>query len=241
MPTYHEVIQRLIPEVEYHQNRYARGLAELVQSGTRWLDIGAGTRPHSGWIGEKPEVLGRRADLAVGCDLMESHLKQNKSLHVMTVADAGHLPFRNNAFDVVTANMVVEHLEHPRLVFDEVARVLAPGGHFAFVTPNRSNPAVFLASIFLSGQLRRRLAQLVERRDAEHIFRTYYRANSPSSVRAVSSLAGLSVREIELFNSFPLARRPWPVTALEALWIKAISRPVLRGLTSNIYAVLRKD
>ena len=241
VPTYDEVIERLIPEVEYHQNRYARGLAELVQSGSRWLDIGAGTRPHAGWKGVSAEELGRRADLAVGCDLMESHLRQNKSLHVMAVADAGRLPFSDGSFDLVTANMVVEHLENPRSVFDEVARVLVPGGHFAFVTPNRSNPAVFVASIVLSRQVRRRVAQLVERRDPEHIFHTYYRANTPSSVRAASLPAGFSVKEIDLFNSFPMARRPWPVTALESVWIKAISRRGLRRLTSNMYAVLRKD
>ena len=241
MPTYAEVIKRLIPEIEYHQNRYARGLAELVQPGSRWLDIGAGTRPHSGWIGVKAEVLGRRAALAVGCDLVESHLKQNRSLHATAVADAGRLPFRSGAFDLVSANMVVEHLKDPREVFEEIARVLVPGGHFVFVTPNRSNPAVFAASIFLPSQIRRRLAELVDSRDPEHVFHTYYRANTISNIRSASEEAGLTVRQIDLFNSFPMARRPWPATVLESLWIKTISRPILRHFTSNVYAVLRKD
>jgi ubiquinone/menaquinone biosynthesis C-methylase UbiE len=241
MPTYAEVIQRWIPEVEYHQNRYARGLATLVHSGKRWLDIGAGTRPHAGWVGVKAEELGSRAGLAVGCDLVESHLKQNESLHVVAVADAGRLPFSDSSFDLVSANMVVEHLRDPKLVFSEIARVLAPGGHFVFVTPNRSNPAVFIASIFLPSQLRRRLAELVDSRDPGHVFHTYYRANSVSSIRAASVHAKLSVQEIDLFNSFPMARRPWPATVLESFWIKTISRPVLRHLTSNVYAVLQKD
>ena len=241
MPTYAEVIQRLIPEVEYHQNRYARGLATLVQSGNRWLDIGAGTRPHAGWLGVKAEALGSRAGLAVGCDLVESHLKQNQSLHVVAVADAGRLPFSDNSFDIVSANMVVEHLRDPKLVFREIARVLTPGGHFVFVTPNRSNPAVFIASLFLPRQMRRRLAELVDNRDPKHVFHTYYRANSVSSIRSASVHAKLSVEEIDLFNSFPMARRPWPATVLEAFWIKAINRPFLCHLTSNVYAVLRKD
>lgn len=241
MPTYAEVIQRFIPEIEYHQNRYARGLGTLVQQGNRWLDIGAGTRPHAGWVGIKPEALGSRAGLAVGCDLVESHLKQNRSLHVVAVADAGQLPFADNSFDVVSANMVVEHLRDPKLVFREIARVLVSGGHFVFVTPNRSNPAVFLASIILPSQMRRRLAELVDSRDPGHVFHTYYRANSLSSIRSAALDAKLSVQEIDLFNSFPMARRPWPATILETVWIKAISRPVLRHLTSNVYAVLRKD
>jgi SAM-dependent methyltransferase len=241
MPTYDEVIERLIPEVEHHQNRYARGLGLLVRPGSRWLDIGAGTRPHSGWKGERPHVLGQRANLAVGCDLVESHLKQNKLLHFMTVADASHLPFRDNVFDVVSANMVIEHLADPEFVFGEVSRVLVPGGHFAFVTPNRSNPTVFFASILLPRPLRRKLAALVEGRDMRHIFYTYYRANTASSVHALSSVAGFAVRDIDFFNSFPVVRRPWPATALEALWIKMISRRPLRRFTSNLYVVLQKN
>lgn len=240
MPTYSQVIERLIPEVEYHQNRYARGLATLIGEGDRWLDVGAGTRPHAGWLGVKPETLGSRAGLAIGCDLVESHLKQNRSLHAVAVADAGELPFPDASFDIVSANMVVEHLRDPKLVFREIERVLAPGGRFVFVTPNRSNPAVFIASIFLPSQIRRRLAELVDSRDPGHVFHTFYRANSVSSIRAASVASNLSVQEIDLFNSYPMARRPWAATVVEAFWIKAISRPVLRHLTSNLYAVLVK-
>jgi hypothetical protein len=44
MPSYSNFISRVIPEVEFHQNRYARELDSLVHSGCRWLDIvpGAG-------------------------------------------------------------------------------------------------------------------------------------------------------------------------------------------------------
>ncbi|MCZ6834204.1 MAG: class I SAM-dependent methyltransferase [Planctomycetota bacterium] len=47
-------------------------------------------------------------------------------------ADAGNLPFDDETFDVVIANYVVHHLEHPEKVFKEVSRVLKPNGRFVF-------------------------------------------------------------------------------------------------------------
>jgi ubiquinone/menaquinone biosynthesis C-methylase UbiE len=240
MPTYDEVIGRIIPDVEHHQNRYARGLEQLVEPGCRWLDIGAGARTHHGWTGLDPQVLAKRAGMTVGCDLVESHLKRNQSLQAAAVADARRLPFSDRSFDLVTANMVVEHLEDPPAVFSEVARVLAHGGRFAFVTPNRANPMVFVASILLSRRVRKTLARLVESRDPEHIFHTFYRANSGSTIRSASSAAGFMVREIDYFNSYPMARRPWVLTALESFWIRTIRSGALRRITSNVYAVLEK-
>jgi ubiquinone/menaquinone biosynthesis C-methylase UbiE len=240
MPTYDEVIRRFIPEVEYHQNRYARGLAMLVQPGCRWLDIGAGTTVHSGWIGLKAKDLVERTELLVGCDVVETHLLQNSLLDHAAVADAVHLPFGDDSFDLVTANMVLEHLEEPQSMFAEVARVLAPGGHFVFVTPNVRNPVVWATSVALSKSVRKRLAHFIERRSYEHIFHTFYRANSRSAIHQLSERAALRVEELDTFNSYPFIRRFWPLTVIEALWIKAISRGPLQRITTNLFGVLGK-
>jgi ubiquinone/menaquinone biosynthesis C-methylase UbiE len=240
VPTYYEVIQRLIPEVEYHQNRYARGLADLVRPGCRWLDVGAGAKLHEGWIGLKAKDLADRAELLVGCDIVETHLAQNRLLGSATVADVMHLPFCDDSFDLVTANMVLEHLEEPRRVFTEIARVLAPGGHFVFVTPNLHNPVVWSASVVLSKSVRKRLAHFLDGRDDEHIFHTFYRANSRPVIQKLSEGLALKVKEIDAFNSYPYIRHFWPLTAVEALWIKAISRGPLKAFTTNLFGVLEK-
>ena len=46
-----------------------------------------------------------------------------------TIGDVHHLPFPDNHFDVVTLQFASRHLR-VRRVFDEVFRVLKPGGHF---------------------------------------------------------------------------------------------------------------
>ena len=45
--------------------------------------------------------------------------------------DGGRIPFADGTFDVVYCKQVLEHVDDPRRVLAEVARVLAPGGHFA--------------------------------------------------------------------------------------------------------------
>jgi ubiquinone/menaquinone biosynthesis C-methylase UbiE len=241
LPSYEDVIQRLIPEIEYHQNRYARGLAAVVPPRCRWLDVGAGTRLHNGWIGAKPGELAERTELLVGCDFVETHLAKNSLLDVATVADAANLPFSDGYFDLVTANMVLEHLEEPERVFLEVARVLAPGGRFVFVTPNLNNPVVRAASIALSRPVRKRLAHFMDGRAGEHIFHTFYRANSRSAIEHLCGSLPLTIQELDTFNSIPFNRRYWGLTVLESLWIKGISQGPLRAITTNLYGVLKKE
>jgi ubiquinone/menaquinone biosynthesis C-methylase UbiE len=239
VPTYDDVVQRVIPEVEHHQNRYARGLGDLVQEGCRWLDIGAGTKVHNGWIGANAKDLADRAGLLVGCDMVETHLARNALLDGAAVANATHLPFSAASFDLVTANMVLEHLDDPLAVFIEVARVLASGGHFVFVTPNVRNPLVWAASVVFSKPVRKRLAHFIEGREDEHIFHTFYRANSPRAIQNLAEQVALGVEQIETFNSYPNLRY-WPLAAIEALWIKALSHGGLRRFTSNLFGVLVK-
>ncbi|HJU65596.1 MAG TPA: methyltransferase domain-containing protein [Gemmatimonadaceae bacterium] len=233
-------MQRIIPEVEFHQNRYARELGEVVTPHCRWLDLGAGTRFHWGWIGPSLDELGSRADFVVGCDVVAPHLASNAQLSAAVVADIGALPLADASFELVSANMVLEHLDDPARVFAEVARVLAPGGRFVFVTPNRRHPAIWLASSLLSPARRRALAEKVEGRDSDDIFLTHYRANAVGDLRHWTRKAGLTIRRLEAFPSFPIMRRPLIAVTLESLFIRAQSRGILKGLSSNLIGVFEK-
>ena len=51
-------------------------------------------------------------------------------------ATLDHLPLRSASLDLITLNNVAEHLQHPREVLSEFARVLAPGGRVIIHTPN---------------------------------------------------------------------------------------------------------
>ena len=46
------------------------------------------------------------------------------------------LPFDNNSFDVVTMIAVLEHLEHPIEIMNEISRVLKPNGALIITVPS---------------------------------------------------------------------------------------------------------
>jgi ubiquinone/menaquinone biosynthesis C-methylase UbiE len=237
---YYRLVTRLLPEVEYHQNKYAKKLDTFLGAGHRWLDLGAGASLHGGWGGRSQADLAGRASLLVGCDMEAYSLRENPYLTAGTVADGGTLPFSDSTFDLVTANMVLEHLSDPLVVFKEIARVLRPGGRFVFVTPNRGHPAVRLLSLTLSRAARRRVAAILENRELKEVFPTFYRANSPQAILAAAVQANLRVVDLEAFCSFPMIKFALPMTWLECWWIRVTLRPSLERFRSNIVGCLER-
>lgn len=241
MLSYYDVIARYLPNVDYHQHRYARALEQHVFDGCRWLDVGAGTSLHGGWEAAAPELLAASCSQVVGCDLARDHLARNSELDEAVVADASGLPFASESFDLVTANMVVEHLRRPRAVLTEIRRLLTSDGIFLLVTPNRLHPVVLLLSTLIPPRLRGRLLAVSDDRECEHVFRTYYRANTRRALERAASEAGLRIDYFDPFFSFPMVRRPVVATLAEAVFIRASIRLGWDTLGSNIVAALRPE
>jgi len=239
--TYHWLRKLIIPNVEYHQNVYAKALGAAIRPGISWLDLGAGSRVHGGWIGPLSQDLVASARILVGCDPEWRHLQQNSALRYKVSSLGESSPFRPESFDLVSANMVLEHLENPLGVFREIARILRPGGIFVFVTPNRLHPAVALMAGVLAPQRRRQWANWLEpRRQLDHIFVTHYRANSEHSLSNLAHQARVEVVRLETFRSWPMAAGFAPATAIECAFIALCGTRPFRRFGSNLIGVLRK-
>ncbi len=171
---------------------------------TRVLDLGCG---RSGGI----ERFWREARLAVGID--RDHRSLGERTQKMAVLQSGgeHLPFADAAFDMVVSVWVIEHLDAPDKVFTEVARVLKPGGHFVFLTPNAHNPLIFGNRVGqVAPWLQHRLVAGVYGRDKADTFAIHYKANTSSRLRALAAATGFGVSSIKViadptyvaFNAF---------------------------------------
>jgi len=93
--------------------------------GRRWLDLGCGRGPRS------PELLAVRQRMGermyVGVDFDRDSLAEYKQPNRVR-ADAAALPFSDGFFDLVTSDMVFEHLANPVDVLKESWRVLNDAG-----------------------------------------------------------------------------------------------------------------
>ncbi|HSC73601.1 MAG TPA: class I SAM-dependent methyltransferase [Gaiellaceae bacterium] len=129
---------------------YEAALDELPEPPARILDVGTGT-------GAGALRLAQRFPAAtiVGVDLSDAMLAQarrntpNDLSLTYERADASALPFPDASFDLVThANMIP--------FFDEVARVVAPGGHALFAFSSGAGTPIYVPAERLQEELARR-------------------------------------------------------------------------------------
>jgi ubiquinone/menaquinone biosynthesis C-methylase UbiE len=140
---------RRVPD---HLAGFEAGLAAVPTVPRLVLDVGSGT-------GDSAFAIARRWPGAevVGVDLADAMLEQaNRKMPPELAqrvrfeqADASRLPYDDGAFDLVgLANMIP--------FFDELARVLAPGGHAVFGFSSGPRTPIFVAPDRLRAELGRR-------------------------------------------------------------------------------------
>jgi SAM-dependent methyltransferase len=234
------MIERYYPGYRSPKLAYREVLDERVQADTVWLDIGCGRRICSD--DRLNRELPRRTQLTVGCD-RDPYLRAHSSIGTLVVCDAAALPFRDGVFNLVTASMVLEHLECPARVFDEVARVSQAGGCFVVYTPNRFNYAMLVAAItpyrfhVLWKKLTHYLARGEWRDFSDDLFPTWYRANSIGRLRRLlrhSAFQEQRLQYLSLAHSFGFVR---PLYAVSLLFERLIDRCGLDMLKADILGV----
>jgi SAM-dependent methyltransferase len=157
------------------------------------LDLGCGR-------GGVAEVIWRDVRLAAGVDPDMASLTGHRVQGMPVVrAVAGNLPFASDSFDIVVSVWVLEHLADPLEAFIEVRRVLRPGGHFIFLTPNLRNPLTVMNRLGKAlPALQRRLVPRVYGRDEADTFPVQYRANTERDIKTFAQASGLRVQEMRV-------------------------------------------
>lgn len=232
--------RKLAPGLRYSQDVFEEFLFRYVPGSTAWLEVGCGHEILASWRFDEERKLLDSAGAIVGVDYDFKSLVKHRSIRDRCRADLSQLPFPNETFDLVTANMVVEHLTNPERQFSEIQRVLRPGGVFIFHTPN-AIAYTMLAARLLPNGVKPKLVRLLEGRPECDTFPAYYRANRPKQIAAVAARAGLRVDELHHVVTSPLFHIVPPLLVPELLWIRALMKPRFKELRQDIIAVLRKE
>jgi len=230
----------IAPGLQYAQATYEDVLWHVTDGGKAWLDLGCGHQLLPTWRSEQEVSLVKRARCVVGLDPDRQALKQHASIGRRVEGSATKLPFAGESFDLVTSNMVFEHLDRPEVQLREIARVLKPGGLLVFHTPNARGYATVAARL-IPEFVKKQLVWLLERRKGEDVYPTYYRVNSEKAIRAHSAEAGLQVEQIRFVNSGAGTAPFPPLAVLELLLIRALMHERFQTARPNIIATVRKS
>ena len=168
---------------------------ERVENHAHVLDAGCGNGNYV--IQESPDKEWR----TIGIDVDETTTRNNRWLDRIVHGHLEHLPFEDASFDLALSLWVLEHVSEPEAIFCEIFRVLKPGGHFAFVTPNKRSLLIGLRRLMpdrLAGTLVRRLYD----REEQDAFPVRYRANTVHDLRTLAEKTGFTIETLST-NSDP--------------------------------------
>jgi 2-polyprenyl-6-hydroxyphenyl methylase/3-demethylubiquinone-9 3-methyltransferase len=191
-----------------------QGPGAAGRRGVRVLDVGCG----GGILTEELARLGycvTGIDLAAGAIAAARRHAARSGLTVdYRVGSAYDLDVPDESIDAAVASDVLEHLHDLPRAVAEIARVLRPGGIFAFDTINRTARSYVV--MILLGE---RLIRLV--RPGTHNWRMFIR---PAELTAVAAGHGLQMRD----TTGLVMARPLPMVA-----VSLIRRGLLGGFTTG--------
>jgi SAM-dependent methyltransferase len=131
---------------------------------------------------------------------------------------------------------VLEHVEDPVSVFEELRRVLRPTGHLIFRVPSRFHYVSVAARLT---PLRFHRWFNAQRGFGAENFPTFYRINDRSALRNLAGATGYVIRDLDLFEIKPSYLVFHPLAYRVGIgYERLVNRfDLLQGLRSNIIGV----
>ncbi len=184
------------PGYMFSNDIFEERIKSLLNKNSIWIDAGCG---NNGLVTELEEI----APLGTGIDEVTHPVLLSPGKFINTSLDK--IPFKDNSMDLITANMVVEHLAEPGKVLNEFYRVLKPGGRFIFRTTNKYYPTL-LAGSLLPKPVKDKIIYSIFGVRSHDIFVTTYPLNTLSKIRKTFNNGRFTIEnltaaeDIHMFN-----------------------------------------
>jgi len=237
---YYASLKVVCPGLRNSQFAYREALEEVVRPGIRWLDLGCGHQLFPDWM---PDGLSAQLALVNRCGGVFGVDAADFRPHAVglekVAADVEQLPFADETFSLVTANMVVEHVKEPGRLLREVRRVLAPGGLFLFHTPNARYFEVAVVR-HIPSSVTKRIAGFLDGRGGDDIFPTYYRLNKAKDILRLATESGLATRFVRHVECTAQGVMLGPLVLIELMVIRMLRRPMFENYRSDLVVMLER-
>ena len=212
-------------------------LAKIINNRkTEVLEVGPGP------LNKTSSFLATCAKNIDGIDIDKRALK-NAALNNIIIYDGEKFPINSYLYDLVVADYVMEHVEHPKIMLQEINRVLKQGGLFVFRTPNLFH-YVSIISKLTPQWLHLLIANRSRARsnDAEDPYPTFYRFNSSLAIRELTNETYFSLCDLSMVEKQPSYLKFNSFAFLCGIFYERIVNNVesLSGLRANIFGILRK-
>jgi ubiquinone/menaquinone biosynthesis C-methylase UbiE len=162
------------------------------------LDLGAG----SGQGKPKFYSIKGLVKVNIGVDINKD-LYKNEIVDKKILGSAYNLPFREEAFDLIYADYVLEHIRQAEEFVEDVRRVLKKGGFFIFRTPNLYYYVPLIAKVMPKLCKSVLINFLKKHKFINETFPAFYKMNTVRKLKKLFLKNGFSVERVQLIEKEP--------------------------------------
>ena len=220
----------------WDDERFRSHLISAINSTTRCLEYGAGRG------NVKQMNFKGTAKFVAGVDL-DNKVLENPFLDEAKVicASNNRIPYPDDHFDMVFADNVMEHVENPARILNEIRRVLVPGGKFYFKTPNKWHYVAISAMI--TPTWFHRYYNGLRGRTYFDTFPTRYVFNSKNAVERYATECGFDITSMNYVEGRPEYLRIMSATYLLGLVYERIvnSLPLFESFRAVLIGEFRSN
>lgn len=141
------------------------------------------------------------AKFVAGVDPDEELFKNQYLDEAKQLNTNNNIPYDDETFDLVYSDNVMEHIQNPKIVFQEIYRVLKPGGLFISKTPNKWHYMPIIAR--LTPIWFHKFYNQLRGRQSFDTFPTLYKLNSKGAISKYAPAPGFVIRRIEFVEGRP--------------------------------------
>ena len=150
-----------------------------------------------------------------GIDLVDFRAEDLPKEIEIHQADAAKTGLEDSTVDLAYSRAVMEHVEDADAVFQEMHRILRPGGSYVFLTPSLWDYAS-LISMAVPNHLHPHIVRLTEGRAEEDVFPAHYQCNTRGRAQSLCDDHGLELESLRFLSQYPCYFQFNPVLFLAA-------------------------